>query len=83
MDGLLRSAADAAGKNQAKQAVASLDQVLQEATLVRYSRNRTLADATKTWYKSWLPRVSPRRTAGAFCMNSTMSRITCRTAPWI
>ena len=58
MDGLLRSAAEAAGKNQAKQAVASLDQVLQEAKLVRYSRNRALADATQTWYKSWLPRVA-------------------------
>ena len=58
MDGLLRSASDAAGKNQAKQAVASLDQVLQEAKLVRYSRNRVLADATQTWYKSWLPRVA-------------------------
>jgi hypothetical protein len=57
MDGLLRSAADAAGKNQAKQAVASLDQVLQQAKLIRYSRNRVLADATQTWYKSWLPRV--------------------------
>jgi hexosaminidase len=51
MDGLLRSAADAAGKNQAKQAVALLDQVLQQAKLVRYSRNRVLADATQTWYK--------------------------------
>ncbi len=58
MDALLRSAADAAGKNQAKQAVASLDQMLQQAKLVRYSRNRTLADATQTWYKSWLPRVA-------------------------
>jgi hypothetical protein len=58
MDGLLRSTADAAGKNQAKQAVASLDQVLQQAKLVRYSRNRALADATQTWYKSWLPRIA-------------------------
>ena len=58
MDGLLRSAGEAAGKNQAKQAVAALDQVLQQAKLVRYSRNRVLADATQTWYKSWLPRVA-------------------------
>lgn len=58
MDALLRSAAEAAGKNQARQAVASLDQVLQQAKLVRYSRNRVLADATRTWYKSWLPRVA-------------------------
>ena len=58
IDGLLKSASDAAGKNQAKQAVASLDQVLRQAKLVRYSRNRVLADATQTWYKSWLPRVA-------------------------
>jgi hexosaminidase len=58
IDGLLRSAADAAGKNQAKQAVASLDQVLQQARLVRYSRNRALADAIETWQKSWLPRAA-------------------------
>ena len=58
IDGLLRSAADAAGKNQAKQAVASLDQVLRQAKLVRYSRNRALADAIQTWQKSWMPRVA-------------------------
>jgi hexosaminidase len=57
IEGLLKSASDAAGKNQAKQAVASLDQALRQAKLVRYSRNRVLADATGTWYKSWLPRV--------------------------
>ncbi len=58
IDGLLRSAADAAGKKQTKQALASLDRVLQQAKLIRYSRNRVLADATQTWYKSWLPRVA-------------------------
>jgi hypothetical protein len=56
MDGLLRSGADAAAKNQAKQAVQSLDRALEEARAVRYSRNRALADAIGTWYKSWLPR---------------------------
>jgi hypothetical protein len=57
IDGLLRSAADAAAKNQPKQAVTSLDQVLQQVRNLRSSRNAVLADATQTWYKSWLPRV--------------------------
>ncbi len=55
IDGLLRSAGDAAGKNPS-QALASVDQVLELANIIRYSRNRTLADTTETWYKSWLPR---------------------------
>ena len=58
MDGLLRSAADAAGKNQPKQVVNLLDQGLQQAKAVRYSRNRALADAIQTWYKAWFPRVA-------------------------
>jgi hypothetical protein len=58
IDGLLRSAAEAAGKDQAKPAVAALDQVLQQARLIRYSRNRALEDAIGTWQKSWLPRVA-------------------------
>ena len=58
MEGWLRSAAEAAGRKQARQAVSSLDQALQQAKLVRYSRNRALADAVQTWYKSWLPRVA-------------------------
>ena len=58
MDGLLRSAADAAGRNQSKAALNSLDHALQQAFAIRYSRNRALADAIETWYKSWLPRVA-------------------------
>ena len=58
MDGLLRSAADAAGKNQSKVALNSVDQALQQAFAVRYSRNRALGDAVEIWYKSWLPRVA-------------------------
>jgi len=58
MDGLLRSAADAASKNQPKPALNSLDQALGQASAVRYSRNRVLADAIETWYRSWLPRVA-------------------------
>ena len=58
MDGLLRSAADAAGRNQAKAALNSLDQALQQAVSIRYSRNHALADAIETWAKSWHPRVA-------------------------
>lgn len=58
MDGLFRSAADAVAKKQPKQAVNSLDQALQRARSVRYSRNKALADATQTWTKSWFPRVA-------------------------
>src|SRR5690242_4771696 len=57
MERLLRSAAESAGKDQPKQAVASLDQFLRQARMVRYSRNRALADAIQTWQKSWMPRV--------------------------
>jgi hypothetical protein len=58
MDGLLRAASDAAGRNETKQAVSALDQVLRQARLVRYSRNQALADAVKTWEKSWMPRTA-------------------------
>jgi hexosaminidase len=57
IDGLLRRAAEAAGMNQPKQAVSALDEVLRQAKLIRYSRNQALADAIKTWQKSWMPRV--------------------------
>ena len=57
MDGLLRSAGEAAGKNQFKAALNSVDQALQQAQAIRYGRNRALADAIETWYKSWNPRV--------------------------
>ena len=58
MDGLLRSAADAADRNQSKAALNSLDQALQQAWAIRYTRNRALADAIETWYQSWQPRVA-------------------------
>ena len=58
MDGLLRSAADAATRNQFRPAVASLDQALQQAQTIRDARNRALADGIETWYKSWMPRVA-------------------------
>jgi hypothetical protein len=58
IDGLLRTAADNAAKNQFRPAVTALDQALQQAQAIRDARNRTLADAIETWYKSWMPRVS-------------------------
>jgi hypothetical protein len=36
----------------------SVDQALELARAIRYSRNRVLADTTATWYKSWFPRVA-------------------------
>jgi hypothetical protein len=57
MDALLRGAAEVAGKGQPKQAVASIDRAIETARGIQYSRNRALADATATWYKSWWPRV--------------------------
>lgn len=58
IDGLLRSAGDAVSRNQPKQAVGALDQVLRQVELIRYSRNRVLADAIQTWQKTWMPRVA-------------------------
>jgi hypothetical protein len=58
MDALLRTAADAATRNQSKQALSALDGIFRQAKLVRYSRNQALADAVQTWQKSWMPRVA-------------------------
>jgi hexosaminidase len=58
IDDAFRSAAAAAEKNQAEQSVRALDRALEIAALIRSSRNRALADATETWYKSWLPRLA-------------------------
>jgi len=57
MDALLRGAAEAAGKGQPKQAVSSIDRAIETARGIQYSRNRALADAIATWYKSRWPRV--------------------------
>jgi hypothetical protein len=58
MDHLLHSTAEKAGKGQHKEALESMDQVLELARSVQYSRNRALADAIKTWEKSSWPRGS-------------------------
>ncbi len=57
MDGALRSASEAARKNQPREAVGALDRVLQTARSIQWARNRVLRDATATWYQSWFPRV--------------------------
>jgi hypothetical protein len=46
-----------AGRGDAEKAVASLDRALGIAENIRQYRNQVLADATATWYKTWLPRV--------------------------
>ena len=58
IDEAFRNAAGAAEKNQGEQAVRELDRALDIAGLIRSSRNRSLADATETWYKAWLPRLT-------------------------
>jgi hypothetical protein len=50
-------AAQASGVASPEDAVAALDQALDAAAAIKLERNRVLADATETWYKSWLPRV--------------------------
>ncbi|MEO8130545.1 MAG: glycoside hydrolase family 20 zincin-like fold domain-containing protein [Bryobacteraceae bacterium] len=42
----------------ASQAVRALDRALEFVALMRSSRNSALADATETWYKSWMPRLT-------------------------
>jgi hypothetical protein len=58
MDQSLKSASAAAAKNNPKQAVAAVDRALGLATSIYLDRNRTLRDATETWYKTWFPRVA-------------------------
>src|SRR5260370_1124649 len=36
----------------------SIDRPLEQAREIRYPRNKALADAIGTWYKSWFPRVA-------------------------
>jgi hypothetical protein len=55
---LLKSAAAAAGKRDAAEAVAALDEALDLAKSIRQQRNAALQDATDTWYKTWFPRVA-------------------------
>jgi hypothetical protein len=54
----LKSAEAYAGRAEATEAVAALDQALNIAASIRTERNKALENATETWYESWYPRVS-------------------------
>jgi hypothetical protein len=58
INGLLKSAAASAGKRDAAETVAALDEALDLAKSIRQQRNAALQDATDTWYKTWFPRVA-------------------------
>jgi len=45
------------GKNQPRQAMQSIDRALEQASEIRYSRNKALADAITTW-SNVFPRVA-------------------------
>jgi hypothetical protein len=53
----LQSAQNAAARLDYSAALSALDQAAALAVAMRGQRNRTLQDATATWYKSWFPRV--------------------------
>ena len=57
VDTLFTTAYAAAREGQAQQAVAAMDQALDEARALRQQRNTALRFAEQTWYKSWQPRV--------------------------
>jgi hexosaminidase len=55
---LLQSAAAAAGRAEATEAINSIDEALDLAASVRQQRNEALQNAVATWYKTWFPRVA-------------------------
>jgi len=55
---LLENAQAAAHKNDARRAVAMLDQALDKAQRIKAERDRALQGTVATWYKSWFPRVA-------------------------
>jgi hypothetical protein len=54
----LKAAEAAAAKSDSDKALAALDRAIGIAGNIKQDRNRTLQDATATWYESWFPRVS-------------------------
>ena len=54
----LKSAEMHAGRADAGEAMAALDQALNIAASIRTERNKALESATQTWYETWFPRVS-------------------------
>lgn len=57
IDERFTAADQAARSGQQQQALAALDQALNEARELRKRRNLALRAAEQTWYKSWQPRV--------------------------
>jgi hypothetical protein len=58
IDSFLKSAEAAAARADATRAVADVDRALDVAQTIRQERNTVLRDATTTWQKAWLPRVT-------------------------
>jgi hexosaminidase len=54
---LLKAAQNAAGQGNSGDALAALDEALDQAAGIQRRRNRALQDTTNTWYKTWFPRV--------------------------
>jgi hexosaminidase len=57
INGHLTTAQELASKLHYGEAVAALDQALDQAAKIRDDRNLVLKDVTATWYKTWFPRV--------------------------
>lgn len=57
MDRQFTAAYEASRNAQARQALAAMDQALDEAREIRKQRNTALRSAEQAWYKSWQPRV--------------------------
>ena len=58
IDGMLQAASADAEKNQARQAVQTVDRALDAARSIQWARNKALLDVQRVWYKSWFPRVA-------------------------
>ena len=55
---MLQARVRVAQKEEARQAIQSVDRALDVARAIQWSRNKALGDAQKVWYKSWYPRVT-------------------------
>jgi hypothetical protein len=54
---LLKQAEENAAQSDASKALEAIDSALDVARHIEQDRNQALANATRTWYKSWHPRV--------------------------
>jgi hexosaminidase len=57
IDERFTAAYEASRDGQTRQALAAMDQALDEAREIRKKRNLALRSAEQTWYKTWQPRV--------------------------